>query len=255
MSEPRWLVGFNAVASALEHDAGRISEVLLLEGRKDRRARELMALVEAHRIPLRRLSRGELDRRFPNLKHQGAAAGYRAPEPIGEEALIDRVAAAKDPLVLALDHLEDPRNLGACLRTAEAAGVTAVIFPRDRAVDLTPAARKAAAGAAERLTLVRVTNLVRTLGRLKDLGVWVVGADAGAPQAIYELDLSGPLAIVVGGEGRGLRRLTRERCDFLGRIPMGGGGESLNVSVATGVILFEALRQRRGAVSPASERD
>lgn len=244
MSEHHWLVGVNAVASALKHDAGRISEVLLLDSRQDRRAQELMKLVESHRIPLRRLSRGELDRRFPNLKHQGAAAGYRAPAPLSEDALMERIAATADPLLLVLDHLEDPRNFGACLRTAEAAGVTAVVFPRDRAVDLTPAARKAAAGAAERLALVRVTNLARTLERLKAKGVWIVAADAGAAQTIYELPLNGPLAVVVGGEGRGLRRLTRERCDFLGRIPMGGLSESLNVSVATGVILFEALRQR-----------
>ncbi len=244
MSEQRWLVGLNAVASALRNDAGRISEVLLLETRKDRRAQELLELVASHRIPLRRLSRGELDRRFPNLKHQGAAAGYRAPAPLTEDALIERVAATTDPLVLVLDHLEDPRNFGACLRTAEAAGVTAVVYPRDRAVDLTPAARKAAAGAAERLALVRVTNLARTLKRLKANGVWVVGADAQAPTTIYELRLGGPLAVVVGGEGTGLKRLVRERCDFLGRIPMGGSSESLNVSVATGVILFEALRQR-----------
>ena len=180
MSKPRWLVGFNAVSGALRNDLDHVSELLLLNGRNDRRVQELMALIQTRQIPVTRLSRTQMDRRFPNLKHQGAAAEYQAPELLDEDALFAHIAGVTDPLLLVLDHLQDPRNFGACLRTAEAAGVAAVIFPRDRAVDLTPVARKAAAGGAERLDLAQVTNVARTLERLKEAGLWIVGADGAA---------------------------------------------------------------------------
>ena len=155
------------------------------------------------------------------------------------------LAAGRDVLLLVLDGVQDPHNLGACLRCADAAGVSAVIAPKDRAAGLTPVVRKVAAGAAETVPFVQVTNLARTLKRLKELGVWIVGTEGEAGKDLYEADLKGPLAIVMGAEGAGMRRLTREGCDFSVRLPMRGVVESLNVSVATGIVLYEALRQRR----------
>lgn len=156
--------------------------------------------------------------------------------------LIERLS--ETPLLLILDGVQDPHNLGACLRTAEAAGVHVVVVPKDRSVGLTDTVRSVACGAAERLPLVIVTNLARTLRELSQSGIWIVGTSDRAEKPIYELDLTLPLAMVMGSEGKGLRRLTAEHCDFLGRIPMRGSAESLNVSVATGVCLFEAVRQR-----------
>ena len=152
---------------------------------------------------------------------------------------------ATEPLLLILDGVQDPHNLGACLRTADAAGVSAVIAPRDRAVGLTPTVRKVACGAAEAIPFIQVTNIARTLRELKDRGIWLVGADGAAEMDIFSAGLRGPLGLVMGAEGEGLRRLTREHCDFLVRIPMAGTLESLNVSVATGICLFEAVRQRQ----------
>lgn len=154
-------------------------------------------------------------------------------------------ASDRDPFLLVLDGVLDPHNLGACMRSADAAGVQAVIIPRDRAVSLTDTVRKIACGAAEHLPLIRVTNLVRTLKELQNRNVWLVGTVVGAEKSIYETDLTGPIALVMGGEEKGLRRLTRECCDFEVSLPMAGAVESLNVSVATGVCLFEAVRQRR----------
>jgi 23S rRNA (guanosine2251-2'-O)-methyltransferase len=150
-------------------------------------------------------------------------------------------------LLLVLDGVTDPHNLGACLRTADAAGAAAVVLPKDRSAAVDSVARKVAAGAAEFVPVVTVTNLARALGRLKEAGIWVVGTDGEAPQSLYEADLNRPLALALGAEGEGLRRLTRDTCDFLVRIPMSGQVESLNVSVAAGVALFEAGRQRAAA--------
>jgi 23S rRNA (guanosine2251-2'-O)-methyltransferase len=158
---------------------------------------------------------------------------------------LDAVSGA--PLVLVLDGVTDPHNLGACLRSAEAAGVNAVIVPKDRAVGMTPTVRRASAGAADRVPFVAATNLSRALRVLKEAGVWLTGLDSDAPASLYAVDFNGPVAIVMGSEGEGMRRLTREACDHLGHIPMRGQVESLNVSVATGVVLFEALRQRGAA--------
>ena len=178
-------------------------------------------------------------------RHQGAVARYRAPPPRAESdlsALIEK--AGRDALLLVLDGITDPHNLGACLRSAEAAGVTAVIVPKDKAAGITPTVRRAASGAADRVAFFAVTNLARTLKAIKQQGVWLVGLDGESKQDLYSIDLKGPIAIVLGSEGEGMRRLTSESCDFLARIPMRGAVESLNVSVATGVVLFEALRQR-----------
>jgi 23S rRNA (guanosine2251-2'-O)-methyltransferase len=178
-------------------------------------------------------------------------AACRQAATLGEadlEPLLARVPGP--PLLLVLDGVQDPHNLGACLRTADAAGAHAVLAPRDRAVGLTPVARKVASGAAEALPFVQVTNLARVLGRLRDLGLWVVGADAEAPGTLYQARLDGSLALVLGAEGSGLRRLTREGCDELVRIPMAGAVQSLNVSVAAAVCLYEAVRQRARAFTP-----
>jgi 23S rRNA (guanosine2251-2'-O)-methyltransferase len=176
-------------------------------------------------------------------RHSDLEGSIRA---IGDDDLLDLVekAAERPPLLLILDGVQDPHNLGACLRTAEGAGVTAVVAPKDRSVSITKAVRTVACGGAERVPFARVTNLARTLVRLKDLGVWVVGTDDGAEKSLYDLELTGPIAIVMGSEGSGVRRLVGEKCDFLARLPMLGEVESLNVSVAAGVCLYEAVRQR-----------
>jgi 23S rRNA (guanosine2251-2'-O)-methyltransferase len=178
-------------------------------------------------------------------RHQGVVARYNAPTPHSEAELPKLVeGAGVSALFLVLDGVTDPHNLGACLRSAEAAGVTAVIVPKDRAVGITPTVRRASAGAADRVPLVAATNLARALKALKDAGVWLVGLVGDIDTSLYSIDLKGPIAIVLGSEGEGMRRLTREACDFVARIPMRGGVESLNVSVATGIALFETLRQR-----------
>jgi 23S rRNA (guanosine2251-2'-O)-methyltransferase len=188
-----------------------------------------------------------LDKLADGGRHQGVLAEVAArsgdPETQLEEAL---EAAGPTPLLLVLDGVQDPHNLGACLRSADAAGVAAVIAPRDRAAGLTPVVRKVAAGAAEAVPFVAVVNLARTLRELKERGLWLVGTDDSADKSLHDVDLTGPLALVMGSEGEGMRRLTRECCDQLVSIPMAGAVESLNVSVATGVVLFEAVRQRRG---------
>jgi 23S rRNA (guanosine2251-2'-O)-methyltransferase len=190
----------------------------------------------------------QLDRLADGERHQGVVATLAPrtgdPETLLEEAL-ESVADGTAPLLLVLDGVTDPHNLGACLRSADGAGVAAVIAPRDRAAGLTPVARKVAAGAAESVPFVAVVNLARTLRDLKERGFWLVGTTDEAARSIHDVDLTGPTALVMGSEGEGMRRLTREACDELVSIPMAGAVESLNVSVATGVVLFEAVRQRR----------
>jgi 23S rRNA (guanosine2251-2'-O)-methyltransferase len=184
-----------------------------------------------------------------NYKHTDLTKQVAAKNEDDLFALLDGLQ--ESPFLLILDCIQDPHNLGACLRSADAAGVHAVVVPKDRSVSLTDTVRQVACGAAEHVPLVMVTNLARTLEKLKEAGLWLVGTADDAPQSLYDIDLTGPLAIVMGAEGTGLRRLTREACDFLVRIPMAGAVECLNVSVAAGVCLFEAVRQRSGvAVKP-----
>jgi 23S rRNA (guanosine2251-2'-O)-methyltransferase len=188
---------------------------------------------------------------FGDAVHQGVFAEVQPLPPWHEEELIAgltaRLEAGERPFVLVLDGVQDPHNLGACLRTADACGALAVVIPKDRAVQLNATVRKVAAGAAETTPLAVVTNLARTLRLLKDAGLWIVGADAEAPKLAHETDLAGPIALVMGAEGSGLRQLTRDTCDLLVRLPQQGAVESLNVSVATGMLLYEALRQRQVA--------
>ncbi|MFI4968732.1 MAG: 23S rRNA (guanosine(2251)-2'-O)-methyltransferase RlmB, partial [Lysobacterales bacterium] len=192
--------------------------------------------------------RAALDKMTGGGRHQGVVGYYNAPAPLPESALAGLVEkAGREALLLVLDGVTDPHNFGACLRSAEASGVTAVMVPKDRAVGVTPTVRRASSGAADRVPIVSVTNLARALKGLKDAGVWLVGlAGKESPQSIYAVDLNGPIAIVLGSEGEGMRRLTSESCDFLAHIPMRGDVESLNVSVAAGIALFEVLRQRAG---------
>ena len=237
--------GIHAVQAALQRDASNIIEVMIESGRKDARVQALLDKVAAQHAEVRRVTGKELDALVPDARHQGVVARCRAVTVWQEDdldALLDGLSVS--PLLLVLDGVQDPHNLGACLRSADAAGVHAVIAPRDRAVGLTPVVRKVASGAAETVPFIQVTNLARTLRMLKDKGLWTVGADAEGDGDVFGADLRGPTVLVMGAEGQGMRRLTREHCDLLVRIPMPGTVESLNVSVATGICLFEAVRQR-----------
>lgn len=237
--------GIHAVRVLLARQPQRVRRVLLTGGRDAGRLAEIRALAQSAGVQVDAADDALLDKLADGGRHQGVVAEVlpRAsdPETQLEEAL---ESAAGAPLLLVLDGVQDPHNLGACLRSADAAGVAAVIVPRDRAAGMTPVVRKVAAGAAETVPLVAVVNLARTLRQLKERGIWLVGTDDTADKGLYEADLKGPLALVMGSEGEGLRRLTRECCDLLVSIPMAGAVESLNVSVATGVVLFEAVRQR-----------
>lgn len=246
MSETSIVFGLHAVRALLQQRAERALSLTLQKGREDARTAELIQLAKGAGVPIDWRETRELDRLAGSQRHQGACLQVRAATALGEGALddlLDRITAP--PLLLVLDGVQDPHNLGACLRTADAAGVTAVIVPRDRAAGLSPTVRKVASGAAETIPLIQVVNLARTLRWLKEREVWIVGTDDQAPQSLYEATLTGSLAVVLGAEGLGLRRLTREHCDLVVRIPMYGAVESLNVSVAAGVLLYEAVRQRR----------
>jgi len=247
MAEEVLIAGINSVQATLERDPAAVLALWLDRERDDKRLRELAELAERHGITVQWSERKQLDRKAQGTGHQGAVMRARAPAPRGERELEGLLTEASGPpLLLVLDGVQDPHNLGACLRSAAAAGVDAVIAPRDRACGLTATVRKVASGGAEVVPFFRVTNLARTLRTLQQAGVWLIGADAAGEGTLYDSDLQGPVALVLGAEGQGLRRLTREHCDLLVRIPMPGPVESLNVSVATGVFLFEAVRQRLG---------
>ena len=242
--------GIHAVRVLLARNPERVRRLLVASGRDAGRLVELKSLAQRAGVQVIASDDSSLDKLAEGGRHQGVVAEIvpRAsdPETQLEEAL---EAGGSAPLLLVLDGVQDPHNLGACLRSADAAGVAAVIVPRDRAAGLTPVVRKVAAGAAETVPLVAVVNLARTLRDLKQRGVWLVGTDDQAGKTLYDADLTGPIALVMGSEGEGLRRLTRECCDLLVSIPMAGAVESLNVSVAAGVGLFEAVRQRAAAVA------
>ena len=245
MSELTVIFGLHAVRTLLQQRPERAALLILQKERKDARGHELVQLAQARSIKPEGRDGRELDRLAGDERHQGACLQIRSVGVLGEGALDDLLdAATTPPFLLVLDGVQDPHNLGACLRTADAVGVTAVIVPKDRAAGLSATVRKVASGAAETVPLIQVTNLARTLRWLKEREIWIVGTDDQAPHTLYEAKLTGPLAVVLGAEGTGLRRLTRENCDALVSIPMRGVVESLNVSVATGVLLYEALRQR-----------
>ena len=247
MSETAY--GYHAVESVIRHEPGRIQALHAQADRQDKRMQSLLALARNQGVTVVTCARSDLDALVEG-RHQGVVAllhPTRAADSAGmmsEFAFAEHIARAVSPLILILDGVTDPHNLGACLRSADAAGVTAVVFPKDKSADVTDVARKVASGAAETVPWVRVTNLARTIESLKQAGVWIIGTDGDAQESLYERDLTGPCAIVLGSEGSGMRRLTRDLCDFTVKLPMAGAVSSLNVSVAAGVCLFEAVRQR-----------
>ncbi|AXK72020.1 23S rRNA (guanosine(2251)-2'-O)-methyltransferase RlmB [Lysobacter sp. TY2-98] len=245
----QWIAGINAVSAALQNDAENVREVLLEAGAKNPRIQEIESQARRLDIPVRRVAQQALDGAAGGLRHQGAIARYIAARTWSENELEDLIAAADGrALVLILDGVQDPHNLGACLRSAAAAGATAVIIPKDKSVQVNATVRKTSAGAADAVPVVPVTNLARTMKDLQQLGVWLYGLAGEAEGSFYALDLRGNVGLVLGGEADGLRRLTRDTCDGLVSVPMPGaaqtGVESLNVSVTAGVTLFEAVRQR-----------
>ena len=245
MEPANLIAGLHSVRIALRHGAGSVREVWVESRRQDQRIRELIELARQQGINLRQVSGEELDRMVPGSKHQGVVARTLAPAVRDEAFLKAQIQdLEKPPFLLILDGVQDPHNLGACLRSADAAGVQAVVAPKDRSTGLTAAACKVASGAADTVPFIQVTNLARTLRWLKEQGIWLVGTAGDAGMSLYDVDLKGSLAIVMGGEAKGMRRLTREACDLLVNLPMAGRIESLNVSVAAGVAMFEAVRQR-----------
>jgi len=238
-----WIVGLHAVQHLIQTDFSRLLTLFVDNERHDARVRQLIELAEEQSLSIQSVNHKTLDKLTDNATHQGVAAKCKVAQAIPEAWLYETLQTLENPLLLILDGVQDPHNLGACLRSAEAAGVCAVIIPQDRAVGLTPTVRKVASGAAEIVPLVQVTNLARCLRTLQELGVQLVGLAGDAQKSIYETNLRGKMALILGAEEKGLRRLTREHCDLLVKIML-GKVESLNVSVATGICLFEAVRQR-----------
>ncbi|WP_386691462.1 MULTISPECIES: 23S rRNA (guanosine(2251)-2'-O)-methyltransferase RlmB [unclassified Lonepinella] len=241
------IYGIHAVSAFLERTPERIIEVLVLKGREDKRLQPLLNELHKLGISVQFLNRQSLDNKAQGEVHQGIIARVQVAKELNENDLDQILQHKQNPFLLVLDGVTDPHNLGACLRTADAAGVDAVIVPKDKSAQLTSVARKVACGAAETMPLVRVTNLARTLRELQQHhNIWVVGTAGEATETLYQSKLTGAIALVMGAEGEGMRRLTRECCDQLISIPMAGSVSSLNVSVATGVCLFEIVRQRLG---------
>jgi 23S rRNA (guanosine2251-2'-O)-methyltransferase len=254
----QYIYGIHAVDSLLRQNPKSVQQLWIQQGREDKRVAALLELARNQGVAVAREPRLSLDQKV-QARHQGVvaavrdtpAAGTDAQANLWGEAELLRVVDQKQGalLILVLDGVTDPHNLGACLRSADAAGVDAVVVPRDKSADLSPVSRKVACGSAEVVPFVRVTNLARTLQALKERGVWLFGAAGEAENSIYNNDLTVSMALVMGAEGAGMRRLTREQCDYLVRLPMAGSVSSLNVSVATGICLFEAQRQRLAAGS------
>jgi len=261
MVKQQKILGLHAVKAALnafeQQELSAQQSILWLDKtRHDARIKQLVKLAQQKGVLLKPTNKSQLDSLAGDadkgqLKHQGVVLQTQSDEnelgAVKNESFLDELLQNinNTPLLLVLDGVQDPHNLGACLRTADAAGVDAVIIPKDRAVSLTPVVRKVACGADQSVPLIQVTNLARTLKLLKSYNIWVIGTAGESSESIYKADLKGPIAIVMGAEGKGMRRLTRENCDLLVNIPMLGQVESLNVSVATGVILFEAMRQKQ----------
>ncbi|WP_152206099.1 23S rRNA (guanosine(2251)-2'-O)-methyltransferase RlmB [Marinobacter changyiensis] len=239
-----FVFGWHAVEAVLKRESNRLQQVWIQTGRQDRRVQQITEALDELGVPWQVVHRRELDARVAGV-HQGVVAQVGESREWTEADLMAQLSTGdKPPFLLVLDGVTDPHNLGACLRTADAVGVQAVIVPKDKSAALTPTARKVASGAAETVPLVRVTNLARFLRSLQEEGVWLIGTAGETTATLYQADFTGPVALVMGAEGKGLRRLTREHCDLLINIPMQGHVDSLNVSVATGVCLYEALRQR-----------
>jgi 23S rRNA (guanosine2251-2'-O)-methyltransferase len=246
MSNQEIIYGINSLVALLNANASSVLQLFVDKKRSDKRVQAIIQLAQDNNISVSYENRARLDELSQGGNHQGVAARCEMPS-THDEALLDSLLEKNEqPLFLVLDCVQDPHNLGACLRTADAVGVSAVIIPKDRSASITSTVVKVASGAAYTVPVISVTNLSRTIRHMQELGVWFVGADGASEQSLYDVKLTGSIALVMGAEGTGLRRLTKELCDFLVRLPMTGTVESLNVSVATGVCLFEALRQRSG---------
>ena len=243
MSE-RIIYGINTVQQALNKNSSRLLRIYIQEGLGEKRYGRLADDLRRRSVATQRVSAAELEAMTGTAKHQGVAAALESTGPMDDGAALDYLAELKNPLILVLDSVEDPRNYGACLRTANGAGADLVVSGRSRGVDITPVVSKVASGAAESQPIARVANLARFLKSLQDQNIWIIGTDEDGPATLFETNLTGPIAIVMGAEGQGLRRLTREKCDSLVKLPMKGSVESLNISVAAGVCLYEAVRQR-----------
>lgn len=245
MSTQHHIFGLHAIGSLLKANPRSIKELFVDKKRQDKRMQELVQQAKDNGVRIIMNQREDLDRLAGGGNHQGIVALCSMPKPHHEDYLDSLLEEPDHPLLfLVLDGVQDPHNLGACLRTADAVGVDAVIIPKDRSVSITATVVKVASGAAYTVPLVSVTNLSRAMFRMQAAGVWFVGTDGASTQSLYELNLTGSIGIVMGAEGSGLRRLTKEKCDFLVKLPMLGSVESLNVSVATGICLYEVLRQR-----------
>ena len=242
--EPRVVFGFHAIVARLRSDPRSVVEIFVDETRNDARIRDLATSAERAGVRVMRVPTKRLDGFYGGGRHQGVVA--RVEMKRASDTLEDILEGVEKPLLLVLDGVTDPHNLGACLRVANAAGAHAVVAPKDRAAGITPAVSKVASGAAESTPYLMVTNLARTITDLKERNIWIIGADERAEKTLYETNLPDSIAWVLGAEGEGMRRLTRESCDLLVRIPMGGEVESLNVSVSAGVCLFESVRRRSG---------
>ncbi len=237
------IFGFHSVESIIRNDPANILQLMVEKNRHDKRIKQLIDYAQSQNISIEYLKKTDLQKQADSHKTQGVAVRYKSSAKIEGKSLED-IIQKENVFLLVLDGVTDPHNLGACLRTADAAGVDAVIVPKDRAAGLTPTARKVACGAAESMLFFQVTNLARTLKQLQENEVWIVGTAGEAEENLFDVKLTGKLAMIMGAEEKGMRRLTRENCDQLIKMPMAGQVESLNVSVATGVCLFEALRQR-----------
>jgi 23S rRNA (guanosine2251-2'-O)-methyltransferase len=244
MAQYEYIYGIHALESVIEREPERLIELFVLKGKDEKSVHTLVNQARRFGASIQFCQRKTLDEKADSEQHQGVVARVKPGKTYNDNDLAAIVAANAKPFLLVLDGVTDPHNLGACLRTADGAGIHAVIVPKDNSASLTPVVRKVACGAAEVVPLVQVTNLARTLRDLQGMGVWIVGTAGEADKNIYECELSGPMALVMGAEDKGMRRLTREHCDELIKLPMAGSVSSLNVSVATGVCLYEIVRQR-----------
>lgn len=245
MAKQEMVFGLHSVQALLKAAPQRVQKLVLMRGRQDDRVQKISNAAKNNDIPVEIADRKAMDNMGEEGNHQGVIAFVNPGKTYDEHDLYELLENLEStPLLLVLDGVTDPHNLGACIRSADAAGVHAVIIPKDNSAGLTESARKVASGAADAVPLIVVTNLARTLKALQEKGLWVSGAAGEAEQTVFGADLRGPRVIVMGAEGTGMRRLTRETCDELVKIPMAGRVSSLNVSVATGVVLFEVVRQR-----------
>ncbi len=240
-----YVFGMHAVTALLRKEPELVKRLWVEQSRRDQRGRELLGMAKSHGLTAERVERQVLDKLVGEVRHQGVVAESQNQAAMDEASFFTWLEQSEAvPFLLILDGVQDPHNLGACLRTADAVGIQAIIAPRDNACGLTSTVRKVACGAAESVPFVQVTNLARFLRAIQDRGVFLVGTAADTEISLYQADLTGPIALVLGAEGKGMRRLTREHCDTLVSLPMVGQVESLNVSVSAGVLLYEALRQR-----------